>query len=50
MEARSMNFVIAAYVLTWVCLITYATYVHATLRRARDEYQRASRHTAGEQS
>ncbi|MDH5234444.1 MAG: hypothetical protein OEW77_05740 [Gemmatimonadota bacterium] len=46
--ASSINFVIAAYALTWVCLVAYATYVHRTLRRARDEYQRASRQPAGE--
>lgn len=43
----SINFVIAAYALTWVCLTAYAIHTHRALRQARDEYLRASGSPAG---
>ena len=45
--SSSINFVIAAYALTWVCLAAYAVHAHGALRRAREEYQRATRQSAG---
>jgi CcmD family protein len=47
MDRSSMNFVIAAYAVTWVVLAAYAAYVHAGLRRTRAEYDRATRQSAG---
>lgn len=43
----SINFVIAAYALTWGCLTAFAIYTHRAVRRARDEYARASGSSAG---
>ncbi|MEX2181274.1 MAG: hypothetical protein WD771_04485 [Gemmatimonadaceae bacterium] len=43
----SINFVIAAYALTWLALVAYAFHAHRTLRRARDEYDRATGQAAG---
>ena len=47
MDSTSINFVIAAYALTWVCLATYAIHAHVALRRARAEFHRATRLSAG---
>lgn len=47
MDRISINFVIAAYALTWVGLAAYALHAHSALRRARSEYQRASRLSSG---
>lgn len=46
----SLNFVIAAYALTWVSLIAYTLHTHRALRRARDEYQRSSSRSVGGRS
>lgn len=43
MDRTSLNFVIAAYALTWVVLGTYAIYAFAALRRARMQYDQAAR-------
>jgi hypothetical protein len=47
MAPDTITFVIAAYALTWVCLAAYALHAHAALRKARAEYDRASRQPAG---
>lgn len=46
MESESLSFVIAAYALTWVCLIAYTLFAHGTLRRARAEHAQATRRAA----
>ena len=47
MDATSINFVIAAYTVTWVCLAAYALHAHGALRRARAEHERATRLSSG---
>jgi CcmD family protein len=44
-STQNWNFVIAAYLAAWAFLIGYSVYLHRTLRRARDRYER-SRATA----
>lgn len=46
MGSENINFVIAAYTLTWVFLGSYAIHTHAGLRRARREYERATQQSA----
>jgi hypothetical protein len=46
MDRSSINFVIAAYAVTWGVLAAYAAQMHAALRRARTEYDRATRQQA----
>ncbi len=43
MDRTSLNFVIAAYTVTWVVLGAYALHLHAALRRARAQYDQAGR-------
>ncbi len=43
MDRTSLNFVIAAYAVTWVVLGAYALQAHAALRRARAQYDAATR-------
>jgi cbb3-type cytochrome oxidase subunit 3 len=43
MDRTSINFVIAAFALTWVVLGTYAVYAFAALRSARAQYAQAAR-------
>ena len=46
MDATSINFVIAAYALTWIVLGLYAFRVHRALREARDAYARTAGRSA----
>jgi hypothetical protein len=41
MADRNSLFVAAAYIVTWVVILGYATYTHRALRRARAAYHRA---------
>ena len=45
----SNNYVVAAYVVTWIMLLGYALRLHAVSRRSREQYAEASRsHEAGQ--
>ena len=48
MDHETLSFVVAAYGLTWVVLLSYAWLVHRTLRRARDSHDTAMRRAGGE--
>jgi cbb3-type cytochrome oxidase subunit 3 len=41
MDSGNIDFVIAAYALTWVCFTGYTLYVFGTVRRARAAYEHA---------
>ena len=38
----NMSFVIAGYVVMWVCVIGYWVYVHRSLRAARARYEQVT--------
>ncbi|HSA54283.1 MAG TPA: CcmD family protein [Gemmatimonadaceae bacterium] len=44
--AEANGFIVAAYIVTWVGLLGYAWRLHGTSRRARAEYDEASRGTS----
>ncbi len=48
MEASNWNFVIAAYVVTWVLIVGYLAYSQRALNRARAEYTRVTGRKPGE--
>ncbi len=48
MQASNWNFVIAAYVVTWVVIAGYLAYSQRALNRARAEYTRVTGHKPGE--
>jgi hypothetical protein len=37
------RFIIAAYTVTWVCFVAYAVRLHLVARRARAQYDEATR-------
>lgn len=48
MEASNWAFVTAAYVITWVAILSYLAYGQRALTRARAEYRRITGHRPGE--
>jgi len=48
MQASNWDFVIAAYVVTWVVIVGYLAYSQRALNRARAEYTRVTGHRPGE--
>lgn len=47
MADLNLRFVLAAYVLTWLCLGGYALASHRRLSHARDEFEQARRTPEG---
>ncbi len=47
MDRTSLNFVIAAYTVTWVVLGAYALHAFTARRRAGAQYDQAARHSPG---
>lgn len=45
--AEANGFIVAAYVVAWVGILGYAFYLHGASRRARVEYEEASRDSGG---
>ena len=45
--ADANGFIVAAYVVAWIGLLGYGFYLHGTSRRARAEYEEASRESGG---
>ena len=48
MDAMNLRFVVAAYAVAWAVMGSYALYVHATLRRAREMFERSGDRAKGE--
>jgi len=47
-ETNSNNFIIAAYVVTWVTVIAYAVRLVLVTRRAKEQLEQASQGAGGE--